>query len=503
LNKELLDEVKQYIVDSYHNKVFDDNLVLIVGYTDVDISYKSRDTNIVSDIGVINRIEVNQEVFIDVLLKYKKSKVDFYIKVYVSQLLMYRFYDSDGSLYENVYVNSVDDLVLPSLPTDTEVYSYIDWEKISDFEYKAVRELKSSYFIGNVFQIMVTCLGDIPIAYGSGFVFDEEGYFITNSHVIEDGYKAYAYFDIPSENSLTTMLSINIASYNNVNKDIFIGKIDDYHLINSFYKEFNFVSSYNIDDITYSIGYPYEVDSVQVNKGKIVDAKNDLDDLYNYGVNYIGTTSYVAHGSSGGILINDKLEIIGITSIRVDNKDASFKVCGAVSSSNFISSLKNLKEYDFSVFLHPDEKEFINYYKRLIDDDRFERFEYYYWVSYYYEYYIETIDSYIYFLFNVDSDGYISLGYEYYLEDEVWFYYELFGYFILEDFMFNFYCEFIDESWFELFAFEINYSPNLNQTLVYYETEYSKGYTITSDDIKFVKELFNEAYLFIYNELRG
>ena len=91
LNKELLDEVKQYIVDSYHNKVFDDNLVLIVGYTDVDISYKSRDTNIVSDIGVINRIEVNQEVFIDVLLKYKKSKVDFYIKVYVSQLLMYRF----------------------------------------------------------------------------------------------------------------------------------------------------------------------------------------------------------------------------------------------------------------------------------------------------------------------------------------------------------------------------------------------------------------------------
>ena len=54
-----------------------------------------------------------------------------------------------------------------------------------------------------------------PINTGTGFVFDEQGWFITNYHVMENAYFAKAIFEIPDIESgeSYTRLDVEFASY--------------------------------------------------------------------------------------------------------------------------------------------------------------------------------------------------------------------------------------------------------------------------------------------------
>ncbi len=86
---------------------------------------------------------------------------------------------------------------------------------------------KPSYFRGNIFQIITYDLDEIPLATGSGFIYDEQGHFVTNSHVLEGAYSAYAVFDIPNKESGEdyTYLKILQIGYYSENEDICIGRV--------------------------------------------------------------------------------------------------------------------------------------------------------------------------------------------------------------------------------------------------------------------------------------
>ena len=91
-----------------------------------------------------------------------------------------------------------------NLPQSDNKWIYEQWAQSNDgrrIVYQAVRTPNTDFFMGNVFQIVVKDNKGEPLGSGSGFVINDQGWFITNNHVMEDGYSATAFFDIKdSEN---------------------------------------------------------------------------------------------------------------------------------------------------------------------------------------------------------------------------------------------------------------------------------------------------------------
>ena len=205
------------------------------------------------------------------------------------------------------------------LPENNNKWVYDSWdESISGNEiiFKAKRTPNSEFFVGNIFQIVVNDKNGDPLGSGSGFVINEEGWFITNNHVMNNGYSASAYFDIknPEEGEQYTRLKIAGGVYYDDKKDIFIGKLEGYEKIKNHYNKIEFTDEYKIGEISYSVGYPNSSTKIEINSGTVLEEYSDIYSKID-GIYYVLSDSYIAPGSSGGILVNENFEVIGITSM--------------------------------------------------------------------------------------------------------------------------------------------------------------------------------------------
>lgn len=427
-------------------------------------------------------------------------------------LKTYIWLDADGTILNESTENSF------PLPEDNDKWDYIEWIDTGDFEKTASREPQSSYFIGNVFQVIVYNLGMQPIATGSGFVFNEDGWFITNNHVMEEGYFAEAIFDIQDleKGESYTKLDINLASYKHSDKDIFIGKIDNYLKVGNFhYKQFEFETSYAAGDLTYSIGYPNSSVRLQINDGYIVSDLSSLYDKVYSGITYIGSTSFIAPGSSGGILVNSNLEVLGMTTIGITDNDGDFILGGAIEAFNYINLLQNTNIsslVNYSLFLHPQEKVFIGYYKKAMDDEGkgSVRTEFEDYVRYTYTWEGEGTndagDAYTYVqTFIIDSDGWMIYESNYYWDSGSRREIEFFGYYSnaegIMNFTYNFKYTWSSTSWYTLSSTNINYSTNIALTLNDYSTTKAYNTTISESNIEYAKEQFNWIYKWLTDDM--
>lgn len=296
--------------------------------------------------------------------------------------------DSDGTIIGRT---TEEKGTIPSfnLPSDTNMWDYTTWNPEvtainSNKTYTANRVFKEDYiydyFIGNVFQIITYDIEMNPISVGTGFVFDSEGYFITNYHVMEDGFFAEAIFDVTNSQSgeSNVRLNIDFALYQDDKNDYFIGKIEDYpEYMSDYFNKIKFSTGYFVGDTTYSVGYPYSSVEMEVNKGEIVADISSLSDKVTDGVSYIGSTSFITPGSSGGVLINTDLEVIGLTTIDATNNDG-FVLGGSVETFYFLSKTQNFLGYnlvDYALFKHPDQAMFVAEYMNLIENPNTEEIE--------------------------------------------------------------------------------------------------------------------------------
>ncbi|MBO4940571.1 MAG: trypsin-like peptidase domain-containing protein [Clostridia bacterium] len=238
----------------------------------------------------------------------------------------------------------------PDLPISTDKWEYTEWKQ--DFTetsivFTAQRLPNDNYFSGNIFQIVLKDEKGKPLSTGSGFVINSDGWFITNNHVMEGGTSAIAYFDIEDEvtNSNYVQLPIIGGSYNSDEIDIFIGKLDNYEKIKEHYRPINFTEDYTIGETTYTIGYPNSSLFMQINPGTLLEEYTDIHGKINDSY-YLLSDSYIAPGSSGGILINQDFEVIGITTIGLyaDSEKLVYLAGGSVPSSLFSQEIKNLND---------------------------------------------------------------------------------------------------------------------------------------------------------------
>ena len=260
--------------------------------------------------------------------------------------------DYDGTVLEESFIIEDETVEERDLPEPQEGWIYTDWSESTghnEISYVANRTPDTSYFCGNVFQIVVKDQTGEPYCVGSGFVVNDEGWFITNNHVMENGYSASAYFDIKDEangNKYTT-LDILGGVYNDATKDIFIGKLANYEKIKDHYKEIKFTEEYAEGDTCYSVGYPDSSITLEINKGTVLEEYSNIRDKIN-GVYYLLSDCYIAPGSSGGILISEQFEVIGITSMGLYTDETHRELIsgGSIPTLAFKEQLKNLNEAD-------------------------------------------------------------------------------------------------------------------------------------------------------------
>lgn len=282
--------------------------------------------------------------------------------------------DADGTeLYTDGIIPG-ETVKIREFPKNSKKWIYKEWSEITEAggekTYIAVADMNPDYFKGNVFQIMAKDIYGTPIKLGSGFVFNKSGWFITNYHVIEDAVSAEAIFEI--ENYQTgdsyTSLDITHAYYSSREKDIFIGRIEDYKTISSHYQSIPFVREYRVGDDVYTVGYPSAAIKMEIHSGKVVDESerkvNSLYEKLTGGSTYIPTTAYCAPGSSGGILVNEKLEVVGVVTGRLE-ENKKFVLSAAIKTFNFqnmanSANTKNAK--GFVEYFYPDEADVIRFF---------------------------------------------------------------------------------------------------------------------------------------------
>lgn len=256
--------------------------------------------------------------------------------------------DADGTVLNEEYVIQGQAPTTLDLPTDDEKWEYLEWNSVIENEthvYTAERAPNSSYFEGNVFQIVVKDADGTPLGTGSGFIINEDGWFITNNHVMDEANSATAFFDIKDQSSGSRYTQLNVLGgiFYSSEKDIFIGKLDGYEKIKSHYKDIKFTEKYVTGEKSYTVGYPNSSVQMEINAGVILKEYSDIYDKIN-GIYYILSDSYIAPGSSGGILINENFEVIGITTIGLyaDDKKKIYTAGGSVPTFVFSAYLSDL-----------------------------------------------------------------------------------------------------------------------------------------------------------------
>ncbi len=158
---------------------------------------------------------------------------------------------------------------------------------------------------------------------GSGVVISENGYIITNSHVIEDSKK----YEVKVSTATDTYVA-NVVGFD-TRTDLAVLKINASNLN---YAKFANSDQLSVGSNVLAIGNPEgKIFSNSLTQGIVSAVGRSLDGL-NTSNKYIQTTAAINPGNSGGALFNMYGQVIGITSAKI--VDASIEgLCFAIPST--------------------------------------------------------------------------------------------------------------------------------------------------------------------------
>ena len=208
--------------------------------------------------------------------------------------------------------------------------------------------------INSVVSISTLNDDDDSVALGSGFIIDNEGYIVTNNHVID---KAKT-INVILNNSKN--YEAKIVGYDE-KTDIALIKIE----INKNLKPVIFGDSDNIrvGDWILAIGNPFGLGS-SVTAGIISAKSRDIDSgSYN---DFIQTDASINQGNSGGPMFNMQGEVIGMNTSIFSTTGNSMGIGFATPSNNIVWVVDQLKNYGevnrgwIGIKMQPNELEEIN-----------------------------------------------------------------------------------------------------------------------------------------------
>ncbi len=174
----------------------------------------------------------------------------------------------------------------------------------------------------NVVKITNVTTGGVIV--GTGF-FHESGYLITNSHNVDIEGKISV--DFPDGSNKDAILVSN-----DLLSDVAILSVDNPTVKAMYFGE---TISLRLTNSIYSIGYAYNIEGSATITAGVLSAKRSSG-----GIEYLQTDAQMNPGCSGGPVINDKGELLGMASLASDNASIGMSI-SAESLSTAIEKLIN------------------------------------------------------------------------------------------------------------------------------------------------------------------
>lgn len=174
------------------------------------------------------------------------------------------------------------------------------------------------------------------ISLGSGFLISEDGYIITNYHVIKDGKK----INIKLKGSETNFPA-EIVGVDEI-MDVALLKISIKNKLP--YVEFDKTNNYKVGDMVIVAGNPYNL-GVSVSTG-IISALNRNLKMTSFD-NFIQTDASINKGNSGGPMFNLRGKVIGLTSAIYSPDGSNVGIGFAMPTTDLLPLIEELKRYGY------------------------------------------------------------------------------------------------------------------------------------------------------------
>jgi len=196
-------------------------------------------------------------------------------------------------------------------------------------------------------------------ALGSGFLVTEDGYIVTNKHVVADAVK----IDIYTKD--LNRYGARLVGYHSV-VDIAVIKIEPYEPL-KYFTEKDVANEHMVfvGDTVYAIGHPRGM-IWTVTKG-IITSDDRIDDK---GTQYYQIDAAINYGNSGGLLINEAGKIVGVPTLAIPPfaaEDMAFAIKVKVfvdevkmliiEDRKRLTVIKNIHEYKKNKGRKPEKKE--------------------------------------------------------------------------------------------------------------------------------------------------
>ncbi len=210
-------------------------------------------------------------------------------------------YEDFRDYFENYYTAS-SEITLPAAPTGTGVTLRLHPRKSEELSLQEIYDKVSPAVVGiNAFA------DDLPYSWGTGVVFTDDGYVVTNTHILQGCSQANVVFSDGTEYEAYLVGADELS-------DIAVLYIGGKDLP---YAQFGRSDALKVGDMAVAIGNPLGKEYTGTMTDGIISAIDRNVTYDGHTMTLLQTNAALNEGNSGGPLINAAGQVVGITNMKI------------------------------------------------------------------------------------------------------------------------------------------------------------------------------------------
>ena len=219
-----------------------------------------------------------------------------------------------------------------SSSSNSQSSGYVDQVSLSNYSdtavYAANKILPSivgiqiEYNVTSMFSIFGGNQSSTATATGSGIIISDDGYILTNNHVVSSS-ESEAYYQVSEATKITVTLFNDDTQYEativgtDEETDLAVIKIDATGLTKA---EFADSDSIKVGEFAMAVGSPLGLQST-ITCGVVSAVNREVTDIDRKTYTLIQTDAAINAGNSGGALVNSEGKVIGVNTLKLTGND--------------------------------------------------------------------------------------------------------------------------------------------------------------------------------------